>query len=533
LADLPSKNGNLLDAVTGANPTDLVIVVDPTTGKMSRLTRDQFATSLVASDSFRAAQPQFDVRSYGAVGNGSTDDTASVQAALNAAGAVGGVVQFPGGTFLVGNLTSATKVSWRGAGQGSTTLLCKSGTVGNWITVTSFSELSDLTISGNGQSVVALYLYQAARSMLHHLYLPNTGANTGTAIMAQGTGAGTASHGIHFSDLNIIGWGGYGIRLDDFSYDSELVQVWVGTCGTGIWCKEGAQQLTGCHVWGCTSFRGFSIIGSHLWNNTGPGIWLDGGSSARITGCLGQDNHAEGILVANHTGAIIAHNVFYNYVGTSPQTYGIRETGTSNDNQIFGNSAPNADHVSGKGVEIIGTTTQSFGNKVTSTRNLSIATPLTGSDSVANLDGVAGQNRSLILQTSGTQRWTLRANSVAEGGANAGSNLELICYSDAGAFVATPISIARSTGQVTIGQGLTMTDAKDMVFGTTTGTKIGTSNTAKMGFWGATPIVRPGTYTPTNVTTDRAYDANATTLDEVADVLGTLIADLKSAGLIG
>jgi hypothetical protein len=252
LADLPDKNGTLLDAVTGANPTDLVIVVDPTTGKMSRLTRDQFVTSFVASDSFRAAQPQFDVRSYGAVGNGSTDDTASVQAALNAAAAVGGVVQFPGGTFLVGNLTSATKVSWRGAGQGSTTLLCKSGTTGNWITVTSFSELSDLTISGNGQSVVALYLYQAARSMLHHLYLPNTGANTGTAIMAQGTGAGTASHGIHFSDLNIIGWGGYGIRLDDFSYDSELVDVWVGTCGTGMWCKTGAQQLTGVHIWGCT-----------------------------------------------------------------------------------------------------------------------------------------------------------------------------------------------------------------------------------------------------------------------------------------
>ena len=39
-------------------------------------------------------------------------------------------------------------------------------------------------------------------------------------------------------------------------------------------------------------------------------------------------------------------------------------------------------------------------------------------------------------------------------------------------------------------------------------------------------------YAPTNVTTDRAYDANATTLDEVADVLGTLIADLKSKGII-
>ena len=40
------------------------------------------------------------------------------------------------------------------------------------------------------------------------------------------------------------------------------------------------------------------------------------------------------------------------------------------------------------------------------------------------------------------------------------------------------------------------------------------------------------TYTPTNVTTDRSYDANATTLDEVADVLGTLIADLKLTGLL-
>jgi hypothetical protein len=39
-------------------------------------------------------------------------------------------------------------------------------------------------------------------------------------------------------------------------------------------------------------------------------------------------------------------------------------------------------------------------------------------------------------------------------------------------------------------------------------------------------------YNITNVTTDRSYDANATTLDEVADVLGTLIADLKLTGII-
>ena len=40
------------------------------------------------------------------------------------------------------------------------------------------------------------------------------------------------------------------------------------------------------------------------------------------------------------------------------------------------------------------------------------------------------------------------------------------------------------------------------------------------------------TYAATNVTTDRTYDANATTLDEVADVLGTLIADLRTRRIV-
>ena len=76
-------------------------------------------------------------------------------------------------------------------------------------------------------------------------------------------------------------------------------------------------------------------------------------------------------------------------------------------------------------------------------------------------------------------------------------------------------------------------DGSNLALGTVTGSQIGTADTQKLGFYGATPIVRPGTYTPTNVTTDRAYDADATTTAELADVLGTLIADLKALGLIG
>ena len=46
-------------------------------------------------------------------------------------------------------------------------------------------------------------------------------------------------------------------------------------------------------------------------------------------------------------------------------------------------------------------------------------------------------------------------------------------------------------------------------------------------------LFKSAAYTPTNVTTDRSYDANATTVDELADVLGTLIADLQTVGLVG
>lgn len=54
-----------------------------------------------------------------------------------------------------------------------------------------------------------------------------------------------------------------------------------------------------------------------------------------------------------------------------------------------------------------------------------------------------------------------------------------------------------------------------------------------VGFYGVTPVVQSSAYTVTNGTTDRTYDADATTVNELADVVATLIADLKATGIIG
>jgi hypothetical protein len=80
---------------------------------------------------------------------------------------------------------------------------------------------------------------------------------------------------------------------------------------------------------------------------------------------------------------------------------------------------------------------------------------------------------------------------------------------------------------------INLAEASNIVVGTTTGTKIGTATSQKLGFFNKAPVVQPSAYTPTNVNADRSYNADSTNINEIADVLGTVIADLQSLGLIG
>lgn len=56
---------------------------------------------------------------------------------------------------------------------------------------------------------------------------------------------------------------------------------------------------------------------------------------------------------------------------------------------------------------------------------------------------------------------------------------------------------------------------------------------SKIGFYNTAPQSQSTGWSVSNVSSDKTYDANATTVDELADVLGTLIADLKTYGLLG
>ncbi len=56
---------------------------------------------------------------------------------------------------------------------------------------------------------------------------------------------------------------------------------------------------------------------------------------------------------------------------------------------------------------------------------------------------------------------------------------------------------------------------------------------SNIGFYGTAPVAQSSAYSTVNVTTDRSLDATGDTLAQVADVLGTLIADLQATGIIG
>src|ERR1700731_4423274 len=61
-----------------------------------------------------------EVKGFGAMGDGSTDDTAAVQSAINAAN--GGTLHFPAGVFVIDSVTvsGASRVRLLGDGQGVT-----------------------------------------------------------------------------------------------------------------------------------------------------------------------------------------------------------------------------------------------------------------------------------------------------------------------------------------------------------------------------------------------------------------------------
>jgi hypothetical protein len=266
------------------------------------------------------------VKSFGAKGDGTTDDTAAIQKALTAAGnAGGGTVYVPAGTYKTGPLTIPQNVTLRGAGIAATTLQLAPtvSQYGNLImnqqlAGTSYDancvQVRDLRIDGNKSAMSAGWRncgivlsnrtpsggfeYTDGRHQVSNVLIQNF---TGDGLVQAGRGV------VQASDVQAWVCNGFGFNLNE---DSEYVNCDAGACGLdGFIIQGGSNRLTGCKAW----FSGAALVsgrgaGATLLTVTAPPNSWDGGN---ITGGLTfslANGYGNGFLWRNISGTSVASN---------------------------------------------------------------------------------------------------------------------------------------------------------------------------------------------------------------------------------
>ena len=119
LADVLTSTGSPVVGLGGGGDNNLYAreIVDSTTVGRALITAASAAAARAAIGAVGKGDLVYNVKDYGATGNGTTDDTAAIHAARDAAG-VGGTVVFPVGTYkIVGNNDGTGALQANVAGQ--------------------------------------------------------------------------------------------------------------------------------------------------------------------------------------------------------------------------------------------------------------------------------------------------------------------------------------------------------------------------------------------------------------------------------
>jgi hypothetical protein len=314
--------------------------------------------------------PWIDVMASGATGNGTTDDTVAIQAALTAMAATGGTVFFPCGTYLIGEggsnvgLTIAnSRYAYRLIGQastswGSSTNQCARLVTSSVITILTVNNgttnqqggtIEHLAFVDNtgggyadnvtGVAIGGIHLYGTSWAILSDLefdHFNNTTSLQGYGIYDDG-GATSGDYSNH----NLI----FKVKTDDVHYgvlvggtgnhdgpDIAFSQFGTSVNSTpnyGIYCA-----VTSCAAMTITEAKG-TISDSA---NAGTALYL-GGSDVTVEGFKAESYRSGGKLTCseNSTTTLTCTNTFSQQAVCA---------GIANGNAISGTNIPGATTVS-------------------------------------------------------------------------------------------------------------------------------------------------------------------------------------------
>jgi hypothetical protein len=295
----------------------------------------------------------FDVKDYGAVGNGSTDDAAAIQATVTAATSTGGTVYLPPGVYKVLTaIVPANNIAIVGAGIGSTVIqpgaaVCAINSVlsGTYVKATPLTRftLAHLTIDGVNQGATfnvgykGVFCQYLAQCEFEDLTIQN--------CIATGLGIDFLTQGTVIHAVRAIGNG----RLNQGGGSGA------GSNGIGV----GTGQYT---------VEDFTVSDCYASGNGRYGIMIESQTSAtsygpRISNCFSTANYNHGYGSAGGNGAIWSHCV----------AYANNLDGFSIDNGTVGATAQPSTADTYVGCEAIGNTRYGFSYQPTANNAVSVA----------------------------------------------------------------------------------------------------------------------------------------------------------------
>ena len=189
----------------------------------------------------------YNVKSYGAVGDGQTDDTEAIRKAINNAYAKNGTAYFPKGTYLISDTITLQKNDTRKLlikGDGESVLIGAETLTGNILTINMKYNffITDMQLEHRGVSgstVNAVYI-----SALHCKFRALSSENKSNLVEFHGSDckinscsfetANPESYAIYYSMLN-----------NEISINDYIIDSYISGCGRGILVGDGKYTASG------------------------------------------------------------------------------------------------------------------------------------------------------------------------------------------------------------------------------------------------------------------------------------------------
>lgn len=260
----------------------------------------------------------YNIKDYGALVDGTTDDTVAIQAVINLVStAGGGTVFFPAGTTVVTSLTLKSNVNFIGVASG-------------WDTATG-SVIKTTATSGDTLS------YSSSATGLkdvciEDLRIEGPASGSGSGIRLQNAG-GTSKPNLRIilRNLKVVGFGAAGIEaacIITSTFDNVVCE----TCATGFYLNGGVSYasvntsltLQNCYANGCATY-GFRIL-STVYSSLTATAADDCGTAYYIDTCNNISLQAPGCEWGNPTSASPADGykitgASHNIVLSAPYTF--------------------------------------------------------------------------------------------------------------------------------------------------------------------------------------------------------------------